>query len=936
MQHLWQLCTRNLFTRKVRCLLSMTGVVLGVALLLSTAVTYDSALTNLKKIFRQSFGQSRIRLKPRYGSHLKPEHISAVRATNGVGILSPERSLWVTAKAGKRIVPFFLVAVHPEKESLIRRYPVVEGTGLAGTRLSHPLLLRDEAARRLRLTIGSGLTIIADGKQVEFTVVGIFHYRGIRWLQPTYTAVTTDRALETLDRECGIAEIDIITDARFDPRAVAASLEKKLGAETIIELPETRPAAFERNIRIAKLTARIISATALFVSMFIIFNTISMTVAERQREMGILRTLGCTKRQIFRLVLLESLILGLVGTALGVAAGIAVARWAVLSTTRDGEFIVSISSVLMSSAAGVSTFLLASLYPAWRAANVSAIEATLPYIRSRETTARRSPRFFGIALVGLALLTIHLPVGATLKVWLCITIGIFCLFLGLTLISSHIISPASRVLSPLLLPVILLTEGIARLAVVTLRILQNTMRNRQYFVAQARKVGQFRTRARAWLGSTWQQIGIICSVPTASLRYLMPDIVRSWVGKLDMRRHPSTSLARHNLARLPWRSGLTACGMMVAIAFIVDMSGDMRSVINLFERSLQMLSRVDCYVLPFKAGVGSPKPEWFRIPEIATVAEIRMLLADSPNLAGDSLFATGKLMLCGINPETFNRLIPLDFTQGDKDKALERLRRGEGIIISADLSRVSRLGLGDRIPIRTPVGVRLMTVCGVVRDPRLALFTDWRDWKDLRGLVGSYVAFCSIETMERLFGSVTPNLILLGFSDEFDFDKTLKKARGIAWRNGCRARPLNQQRDRIMRDAWTAFKTINAVLFVGIVIAALGVVNTMTLNVMERTREIGVLRALGAGRTQIVGMIISEALMIGLIGAVLGILAGLLLLHASLVLNREVIGLNTEMVLPLREIGFAVGGAILVTILAAIYPALRAVRINISRAVRME
>ncbi|MEW6356158.1 MAG: FtsX-like permease family protein [Planctomycetota bacterium] len=898
---------RNLLTRKARSLLTTLGVVLGVAMVVAIAVAYDSAEAHVKQWVRFWHGRAQLRLRPKHGDALDPSCIGSIRGISGVRLVAPHYCRWGGIQRGKEYHSLLLMAVDSKADSEIKGFvsgyeEIIQETIEKGER---PILLRDSLATKLQAALGDEVIVLVDGKKPPFRLVGILPKNSFPPTTPWNAGVVTlVEAREFLGDSPALTAVDVLVTDDADINEVSKQAARLGGASVFVERPETRTEAFHNNLRVAKLTARIISATTLFVGVFIIFNTMAMTVVERKRETGMLRAIGMSRRQIWLIVLGEAAFMGVVGTALGVLFGLGMARLATTHVGKTGlpEFVVNPSVLVGGAGMGLMAALVAAVIPAVMASRISPLEAAHPY---RRAAGGRTPIYrlvLGIVLLVGLTVVLHIPFRTSLKVPLLATVGIFSFYFGAALVAPFLVAPLSRLTLPILSGFLRIVVFLASLPYVIVRALLAAV-----FGLSAR-------RAAAWLRS----IGARARESVAGT---------------------SARLAHGNLVRRSGRTALTACALMVGVSFIVDLSGDAKSVINEFRRTIDVVAGADLFVLPQTPVAPSLDPENFRrIEGVEAVTAMKLLLVDAPGgPVKHSFFASGKIMFIAIEPDTFRKIMRLECYSGELGEALNALKKGNRVLVSSDLVRIGGPGKGDLLKLRGIHGDTAFEVAAEIRDPRLAVYTDWRDWSDIRGIIGSFVAIGSIEDARRCFGATGYDFALVKIRQEgVDREAVGKRVRGVAWRTGCKAEWIGGRNRHMIEDAYAALYSINAVLFVAVLIAALAVLNTMTMNVIERTREIGVLRALGATRTQILEMFLTEAAAIGMIGSLLGAAVGLLLMHASLTLNRMVMGWQTEFVVPYREIAFAGLAGVVVAMVGGIYPALRAARIRIVEAIQME
>ena len=299
-------------------------------------------------------------------------------------------------------------------------------------------------------------------------------------------------------------------------------------------------------------------------------------------------------------------------------------------------------------------------------------------------------------------------------------------------------------------------------------------------------------------------------------------------------------------------------------------------------------------------------------------------------------FGLGRVLFTAIDPAPFARVANLDFEGCSAQEAFDALNRGGEVIVSSDFAQMSGARTGGSLCLLGRSGPVTFRIAGIVRDPRLSLLKDWNKEADYRGLIGSLMVFGSMSDARRHFGVDSLDLVLVKLAPGVNVESMEKRIQGLAWRNGWRATDLRQHTEALFNDCRRKMGYINAILFVAILVGALSVINTMAMNVSERRREIGVVRALGATRRQVIGSVLVESGIIGLTGGLLGGIMGFFLIHASSLIARVALGFQPPYLIPLRVIAGCMVVSVGLSWLAGLLPALRAGWSNIAEAVRAE
>jgi putative ABC transport system permease protein len=215
-----------------------------------------------------------------------------------------------------------------------------------------------------------------------------------------------------------ISEINVSLRPGADEAAAVAHLTTALGPAVLVSSHEAVNEALSSNLSVARLFARMLSVVTLFVGIFIVYNAIGMTVVERARELGVLRALGATRRQVFSVILVEAVIIGVVGSAAGLALGGLVGRLALrLAAGHEVQCVVTADALLASGLTGILGAVFAGVFPALRAASLDPVDVLRPYA-SDSPRRRRITAVAGLLLIGLSFLLLYSPLpSATWASW---------------------------------------------------------------------------------------------------------------------------------------------------------------------------------------------------------------------------------------------------------------------------------------------------------------------------------------------------------------------------------------------------------------------------------------------------------------------------------------------------------------------------------------
>jgi putative ABC transport system permease protein len=610
-------------------------------------------------------------------------------------------------------------------------------------------------------------------------------------------------------------------------------LPEDLVARTGDDYVEENEETLDEILGFLQIFLLVFAGVALVVGIFLIINTFSILVAQRRRELALLRALGASRRQVNRSVLLEAVVVGLVGSTAGLAVGYLLAlvlRFVFGLVGLDlssAEFTVSGATAGWSYGVGVLVTVVASILPARRASRIPPMAALRDDVALPEATLRRR------VVVGVVL----------------VLLGAGSMATGLALSG---------------------TTGLIALGGGILLVL----------------VG----------------VSLMSAVLGAPVLHLFGAAYRRLFGAIGR-------LASQNALRNPRRTGATASALMIGLALMTMMSilgssasASTDAAIGKTLTSQFVVSNVVSQ--PFSPAIADD------IREVDGVAGVSRLRAAYPELKGRG----GTAWTVAVDPSAFGVALAVPATAG----SFAALAPGT-VAVTEATARTQGLGVGDTLTLVFQGGEVPLEVVALF-DRNVALPGEYVVTPDalVRGGLTPLDAMVFV-TKEPSADTDAVRAAL----DEVIADLptvTVKDPEGFAAEQ-------NEWVDQIL-------SLIYGLLGLSVVIAILGVVNTLSLSVIERTREVGLLRAVGVGRRQLRTMIRLEAVVVAVFGALLGLVMGVLF-GATLVLALEDQGL-TELAVPVTWLaGFLVAAAV-VGVLAAVFPARRAARLDVLRAIATE
>ncbi|MYT29389.1 MULTISPECIES: ABC transporter permease [unclassified Streptomyces] len=839
---------RNVLAHKARLLMTVLAVMLGVAFVSGTLVFTSTISDALQASSRKGFdnvdvaiqrgGTDRADGAPGARSALdqklldKAAHLpGAASATGSVSGFTA-----VADKHGKLIGDGFSTSganYFPGPDGTDARYPMRAGTAPKGP---HEFALDARTADRGGYKVGDTVRISVDGPVREQKLTGVFTTDDGRVGAGGSLALFDTATAQKLFATPGeFSEIDVKAAPGTSQTALKDAVEKVLpkGAEATTgrELADEQAKFIAQSMDGMKNALLAFAGVALFVGVFIIANTFTMLVAQRTKELALLRAVGASRRQVTRSVLAEALVVGTVAGVTGLLAGIGIGAGlrALLGVTGgkmpDGPLVVSPSTILISLLVGVVVTVLAAWLPGRRAAKIPPVAAMNSVHATATTKSLVVRNTIGALLAGAGTAAVLVATG--------MSDGKATMGLGTALLVTGVL-----VLTPLL------SRPLIALAAPALRL-----------------------------------FGI------------------------------SGALARQNAVRNPRRTAATASALTIGLLLITGMTVVAGSVQQAVDKMATSSLKAD-YVV----SMASRSP---LSPDVAKkLASADGVTASSPLRNSPSRVGSDIEYLTGVNGKDFGKLTRLDFTEG----ALGTLG-GDRAVVDGSLAKEKGWHTGSRLPVTFEDGKKgTLTIGGIYEGNEV-----------IRGIIldnGTLAPHqkhaTDMQVMVKTAHGATPEA-------KDSLVKALGENPAIA------VADKKDVSDSISKTITLMLNMLYGLLAMAVIVAVLGVVNTLAMSVFERSQEIGMLRAIGLDRRGIKRMVRLESLVISLFGGVLGIGLGVFFGWATGELIKGTGQLPTyELVLPWGRMGIFLALAALVGVLAALWPARRAAKLNMLQAIKAE
>jgi putative ABC transport system permease protein len=839
----------GMLAHKLRLVLTLVSIALGVAFLAGTLMLTDSMQRAFDDVFANVNAGTDVAVRSEAGTVKTADPAAAhtpvpasllptVEGVDGVAVAegSVEGYALLTDAHGKPIQPNGAPTIGgnlSDDASLRGTVTLRSGRAPAAPR---EVAIDASSARKGDLSVGSRVRILFRDRPETFRVVGVVGYGDQDDLGgATVAYFTLPTAQRVLDRRGQYDSIVVKAASGVSDDTLAHRIDEALpaGTEAVTgqALADESSEAVNDSLGFLNVALLGFAGVALFVGSFIIWNTFSMQVAQRTRELALLRAIGATRRQVLSGILLEALLVGLVASVLGILLGVGMARGLSALMTSFGFELptasvrIQGSTVLAGVLVGTVVTVVAALAPARRATKVLPIEA----LRDSTPGAQRFSRrrlVSGLALsvAGVAALLAALFASAPPQL---IVVGVVGVVFGVTALAPLIVRPmAVAIGAPL--------------------------------------------RGRGLPGD----------------------------------------LAQQNAMRNPMRTASTAMALVIGLTLVAAVAVFGASLKKSFSDVLSTAATADLYVL-----TPSPSALGFSHDVIGVVARVDGVAVVSSTGYGTARFAGRTQNFSSIDPATADDVFDLGMVSGQVTDLTDR-----GVLVYDSVARKHGWSVGDVVHSTFPkTGPASFRVAGTYDDKSI-VNTD-------------YVISTSAHTRhepDRL--ESTAMVVVDDGADVATVENRISDA--LATHPDATVMDQEEFEGALGGFIDQLLSLVTVLLLLAVVIALLGIVNTLALSVFERTRELGLLRAVGMTRGQVRAMVRWESVVISVIGALIGAVLGTGL---GIALTRALADEGIEKVaVPVVQLALYLVAAALAGVLAAIGPSRRASRVDVLKAVVTE
>ncbi len=853
---MFKVALKSLLGHKLRMLLTGFSIIIGVSFVAGSYIFTDSMSKTFSGIFEDALGSVDVIVRPKqaedgfgsFGLKMPASVIDDVRKVKGVDQAEGEiAGLAQLIDANGEPIggngPPTLGFSWNEVDDL-NVLKIKDGNGRAPESIGE-IVIDINTAETNNLNVGDKVRVQAFGPAEEFTIVGLVSFGESNTLAgATLSAFTFDQASVLFGYKDEFAQISITAKSGIDAEelknAVASALPSGVEAVTGQQQSNEQLEDLDANLGIVTTALLAFAAVSIFVGSFIIQNTFRIIVAQRSKELALLRAVGASRFQVVRMVLYEAVITSIVASILGILAGVGVSSLlrAVANSIGlglpPGELSLEPRTIIVSMGVGVVVTLTSALVPAVKASRIPPVEAMRDMEMSRPKESLRSRALVGLIVcaIGIGLMTLGLFGSIKNPVYL-VGGGAAILFIGVNIIAPIMTGIVARVVSA---PILLV-----------------------FF----------------WFGI---------------------------VGKIG----------RQNTVRSPRRTASTAAALMIGVSLVVFASIFASSLRETIDDIVGDSFPGDIIIMP-KNNQGDPAI--VSIPsqigsDVAALNEVELV----SSAKYDYLQLDGKkTLVAAIEPGTFNEIAKLEPIDGSYD-----VLAMDTIYVNKDVLTESSRSIGDTIDVSYPNGeTGSLKISGSFSEPfdtpYLISFETHASHFPPKGniyTVANVASGVSFEDAKIAIAKVTEKYPTAKVQDKTEFIGEVRT-----------------QIDQVLG-------LMTALLAFAIIIAVLGITNTLTLSVTERTREIGMLRAVGMSRRQVRRMVRMESVIIAVFGALLGVILGIFFAWAIL-RSLEDQGFKAFSI-PLIQVGIYLVLAALAGVVAAIGPSFKASRMNILKAINYE
>ena len=871
-----RLAIRQWAARPLRPILCSLAIASAVALIVCVGAAFESLRYTVDMLIGQMLGVAEIHVRPAQkgvDARLPESMLHQLRERPDVdfaaGRLQSHIALTAPGKGGADDKRWFdALGIYPDLDEKLRPKIYSDGRGLTPGDADE-IVIDSTIADVMHLHLNEKMDYSVDGVHSRpVTIVGIIKRPAIELLsRPTayldIGAISKDLGVSP---EYNVIDLKLKLPSDTDYDAYAKMLTEELGP-TVKAAPGTNSRAkLAQETHSIELILSLLAAISSICAALIIGTTLSVGVQERIRQFGQLRCIGSSRSQLASFVLADALVMGVIGSAAGVAMGFLFST--VLVTHYPQYFLaykIAPTYVLISLVTGLLATLFGALIPMWQVTRVSPMTAITAVAKPPRSSRIRIAIVVGGSCLALQFLLWYLIPQEDAKFFTYNLVGIPLVFVGWALLGPGILV------------------------------------------------------ATEWIGA--QVIG--------RLLFIRPVLLRSaW-------------------SRTPWRASAMIAALMIGVTLLTAVRARGQSLLVSWVSparvpDLLLYTVMDTVVDSFVPSPLRPSPERraetlkAQHPEITVAAPAASfpVKIDVPADAPKEILSDSATHVVAVDPVTFPQVVEMEFVKGDRETALKQLAAGGHIFVTEDFENHRHLTVGDKLTLIAADGRPVdFTIAAVVASTGMELVKNYFDMRTVFQEQAVSSVLGTLSDAKKHFKVREGSFTLVNLTPAAQSPAVLGKLREQLTKDGYQAVSSVELKIGIRKVITSVVDALSVIAFGALVVASLGVANMVIASVHARRYEFGVLRAVGAGRLQLIRLVLAEVSLIGVIAGVLGVAAGLHLAYMSTLVDRLLTGFSTSF-LALNAVGVVTSGLIYVGIgivvttllawMAAIVPAARA------------
>jgi len=855
-------------SKKLRTTLTVLGVALGVAVIFATQITINSTLTSFDSMVKAVAGGADLLISTpvdlnqlagnetsRAATLITPETVTKIKKLAAVKLVSP--SLVGRVFLAKGSTPVTVFGINPVYDGRLRDYRFFKGKFFQG---KEQAVIPYELSQKKRLKVGAKLKLkTAAPKTFSFKISGVLTDSGAGRITGGQTVFLSLAAARQLFSVKGYSNLDVDLKKGTDIKRLKAKI-KQIDAGLLVEEPSSRAEAEKKFLDLLNIGLIFFGTIALFVGGFLVLNTFNMIVKEQTKELGLLRAIGASRQQTGGYILTQAVIVGLVGSVIGLAGGYFLSSSLIkyfaqtIGATLLGKSFNS-TNLLIAFFTGFIFTLVAVLRPAYKASKLSplaaikGIEASLSW---RSFLAKQQQKL--------------------------------------------------AFLSRKFVPLLLLAVG--------------------FFLSSRYSAGLLAKVLPFFAGQDLKQRQVAIFIILLGFVGLLPAVIKvlfSFLAGLAKRlKRPLLQLTTGNLLANPARAATTSAATMVTVAMLIIIGGLISSFQKAVNEWLDVSVKADIFVTTENLNDTLPAKVPGKLSKLKAVKDLTTIRFFPIRTDKNEV-----LTFRAVDPLDFKKFANFQFVKGKERTAWKRLIDGNAVFISSVTANKHRLKVGQRLKLLTTEGVKSFFIAAEV--------------VDFAGELGDLVVGSQADAKKFFHIGNRISSVRVKLKAGQPFKAVVKQVKKVlAGYSGVRVEDVANFKRRVNQEVERTFAVFNILALLAFLVAVLSIFNTLIMNIFERQKEIGVLRALGLSRWQLSQMLTLEAVLMGLTGGLIGQGVGLILANNLVVNMNRISGHSLNFVVPVNTLYLSAFLSLIFAVIAAAYPAYKAGRLDLTKALQYE